>query len=38
MYARSMEDGAHHVMQKALNNRTLQHYGFIIPWQDATAN
>jgi RNA-directed DNA polymerase len=29
---------AHHVMQKALNNRTLQHYGFIIPWQDATAN
>jgi RNA-directed DNA polymerase len=29
---------AHHVMQKALSNRTLQRYGFIIPWQDATAN
>ena len=29
---------AHYVMQKALSNRTLQRYGFIIPWQDATAN
>ena len=28
----------HHVVQKALSNRTLQRYGFIIPWQDATAN
>lgn len=29
---------AHHVMQRALNNRTLRRYGFIIPWQDAMAN
>jgi RNA-directed DNA polymerase len=29
---------AHYVMQKALSNQTLQRYGFIIPWHDATAN
>jgi RNA-directed DNA polymerase len=29
---------AHYVMQRALRNRTLQRYGFIIPWQDAMAH
>ena len=28
---------AHHVMHKALSNRTLQRYGFIIPWQDVAV-
>jgi RNA-directed DNA polymerase len=28
---------AHAVMQKALNNQQLRHYGFILPWQDAMA-
>ena len=27
----------HAVMQKALSNRQLQRYGFILPWQDAAA-
>ena len=38
MLARSLENGAGHaVMQKALSNRQLQRYGFILPWQDAAA-
>lgn len=28
---------SHHVMHKALSNRTLQRYGFIIPWQVAAV-
>jgi hypothetical protein len=38
MYARGMEDGRTPRDAEGTYNRTLQRYGFIIPWQDATAN